>query len=192
MTDATDADDGREKSNNEHAAQLGGALDSIVEDAKDIRNAVAFEERNSEGRVSLELDHTVEDLSAAVERLERAQAAADAASDSTTEAFEVGDRAFVNEEDGGEVIILATPNVRAEDYVVPGTGKTVAEYNAKYEECSPSDPVVQATFVESIEATFGSQWTDESILELFDDGILADHADHYAYPDTRLTSDKLE
>src|SRR5699024_4911349 len=116
--------------------------------------------------------------------------AADAKNSIATEDFETGDREFVNEIDGGEVIVLATPDVRAEDFIVPGSDETVADYNAEYSDCSPDDSVVQGVFVDSIEAAFGSKWTDEAILKLFNDGKLDEHVTHYAYPDSRLTTEK--
>jgi hypothetical protein len=171
---------------------IGVDLDKMRNDAVDLRNAVAFAERRAGGRVSLELDHAVEDLEITVERLQRAHDAADGDGDSVTDAFEPGDRAFINETDGSEALVLATPNVQAKDYVVPGQGKSVAEYNADYSACSPTDPVVQVVFIESIEEAFGSQWTDETIQELHEEGSLAEHADQYAYPDTRLASEPPE
>jgi hypothetical protein len=193
MSGKSHADGGSEGANSEHAEITQGEADvdlgKIRQDAVDIRNAVAFAERSAGGRVSLELGHAIDELAEAVERLRRAHAAAGGAGDVATDRFEPGERAFVNETDGGEVIVLATPNVRADDYPVPGANKTVAAYNAKYSECSSDDPVVQIVFVEAIEDAFGSKWTDEAILDLYGDGLLSDHSQLYAYPDTRLTTD---
>ncbi|HET7322749.1 MAG TPA: hypothetical protein VFJ06_00270 [Halococcus sp.] len=186
MTDETHANDGTKR-----AERTGLDLNKMREDAVDLRNAVAFGERRTGGRVSLELDHAVEDLETAVERLRRADAAGNDGGN-VSDAFNPGDRAFINESDGSEVLVLATPNVRAENYVVPGEWKSIAEYNADYSECSPNDPVVQVVFIESIEKAFGNQWTDGTIQELYDDGLLADHTDQYAYPDTRLASEPPE
>lgn len=101
----------------------------------------------------------------------------------TTSAMEPGEFAIGN---GGDeptnVLVVRTPEIAAGEYVVPGTEKTVAEYN----DCPESGPVIEVVFVEALNKRW-TTWTPEEVLDVVDDGRIFEEALRtYAYPRSRL------
>jgi hypothetical protein len=185
--------------------EIADALGELIRDAVDLRNAVA------DGRVSgghareqiAELEGIMNGLPAAARRLDRAEtdrddaldtaAAALRTNDIATDRFAPGDRAYDPESDGNEVLVLDTPAVRADEYAIPETGETVADYNAGYPACSPDDPVVEVVFTEALDAALGTgEWSVEEVQEMDANATLEDHVSRYAYPATRLTTEPTD
>ena len=80
------------------------------------------------------------------------------------------------------VLVVRTPEIAAGKYVVPGTGKTVAEYN----DCPESEPVIEVVFVETLNKRW-TRWTPEEVLSVVEDGrIFEEGLQTYAYPRSRL------
>lgn len=80
------------------------------------------------------------------------------------------------------VLVVRTPKNTAGEYVVPGTGETVAEYN----DCLESEPVIEVVFVEALNKHW-TTWTPEEVLDVVEDGrIFEEGLRTYAYPRSRL------
>ena len=71
----------------------------------------------------------------------------------------------------------------ADEFVIPGTNETVANYNQEY---PPTDRVIEVRFAESLDA-YLSKWTIAEVLEA-DAGGTLDAGDPYYYPESRLES----
>ena len=96
MTDETNEGD------EEREEEIGLDFGKMEESAVDLRTAVAIAEERAGGRVSLELEHAAEELETVIERLRRADAAAGRNGNNVSDAFDPGDLAYINEQDGGE------------------------------------------------------------------------------------------
>ena len=96
-------------------------------------------------------------------------------------AFERGDVVADRETEDKELLVMGTKNERADEYVIPGTTETVAEYNPEY---PPTDGVVEVRFFETLDAHLG-EWTIENVLDREASGELA-AGDPYYYPESRL------
>jgi hypothetical protein len=81
------------------------------------------------------------------------------------------------------VLVVRVPDsVSADEYVVPGTQKTVADYN----ECDGSEQVIEIAFVEAMNKSLG-RWTPEEVVKSVTTGeIHATNVRIYAYPRSRL------
>lgn len=101
----------------------------------------------------------------------------------TTSAMEPGEFAIdADKDDDGRALVVRTSEITASEYVVPGTGKTVAEYN----DCPESEPVIEVVFVEALNKRW-THWTPEEVLDVVDDGrIFEEGLRTYAYPRSRL------
>jgi hypothetical protein len=86
-------------------------------------------------------------------------------------------------DDLSNVLIVRVPDgVSADEYVVPGTQKTVADYN----ECDESEQVIEIAFVEAMNESLGT-WTPEEVVKSVKNGeIHATNVRIYAYPRSRL------
>lgn len=102
------------------------------------------------------------------------------APESDTE-FARGDWAIIDDEDESRAIVVDTPDVPAADYTVPGTGKTVAEYN----DCDPDEPVISVVYVESLNDSWPT-WSASKVLDRQEAGTLHESVRTYAFPASRL------
>jgi hypothetical protein len=90
------------------------------------------------------------------------------------------DRAVDRDSDrGAEVIILEVTDTRARNYTIENLGRTVAKCNIDY---SPDAPVVEAAYVEEVEASVDGWRTVEDLRDAAAFGAISS----YSFPATRL------
>ena len=88
----------------------------------------------------------------------------------------------VGGDEASRVLVVRTPEITAGEYVVPGTGKTVADYN----DCPEGEAVLEVVFVESLNKVLET-WTPEEIVETVNAGEIYERGLWtYAYPLSRL------
>ncbi|WP_147464950.1 hypothetical protein [Halococcus sp. IIIV-5B] len=95
--------------------------------------------------------------------------------------LERGTIAVDRDGEGKEIFIMGLRDERADEFVIPGTEETVANYNQEY---PPTDRVIEVRFAESLDA-YLSEWTVAEVLEADADETL-DAGDPYYYPESRL------
>ena len=95
--------------------------------------------------------------------------------------IERGTIALDRDGEGKEILIMSLRDEHADEFVIPGTSKTVANYNQEY---PPTDRVIEVRFAESLDA-YLSEWTVAEVLEADADGTL-NAGDPYYYPESRL------
>ena len=95
--------------------------------------------------------------------------------------LERGTVALDRDGEGKEILVMSLHDERANEFVIPGTGETVANCNQDY---PPTDRVTEVRFAESLDA-YLTEWTIAEVLEADADGTL-DAGDPYYYPESRL------
>ena len=105
-----------------------------------------------------------------------------------TASIAVGDRRLDRERDGGEVVVVATHNVTADEYGVLATQQTVAEHNPEY---PAEDRVIETVYVSSLPDWFDPDDPEHDLTQLAEEneGIARLHGidtDTYAFPESRL------
>ena len=97
--------------------------------------------------------------------------------------LERGTIALDRDGEGKEILVMSLRDEHADEFVIPGTNETVANYNQEY---PPTDRVIEVRFAESLDA-YLSKWTIAGVLEA-DAGGALDAGDPYYYPESRLES----
>ncbi|WP_160135799.1 hypothetical protein [Halococcus salsus] len=95
--------------------------------------------------------------------------------------LERGTVALDRDGEGKEILVMSVRDERADEFVIPSTSETVANYNQEY---PPTDRVIEVRFAESLDA-YLSEWTVAEVLEADADGTL-NAGDPYYYPESRL------
>ncbi|EMA43552.1 MULTISPECIES: hypothetical protein [Halococcus] len=80
-----------------------------------------------------------------------------------------------------QLLATAVREQRADQFEVPGSSQTVADYNPEY---PVTDRVIEVRFFETLDAHLG-EWTTENVLRREADGTL-DAGDPYYYPESRV------
>jgi ribonuclease HI len=99
--------------------------------------------------------------------------------------FACGDHVIDRDDDSespSRAVVIACPDVSCEDWTVPGTDQTVADYNPEY---APEDPVVAIAFLTDL-----AQWDDWRDTDPADlaPGVHSRNIRSYSYPASRLVS----
>ena len=95
--------------------------------------------------------------------------------------LERGTIALDRDGEGKEILVMSVRDEYADEFVIPGTEETVANYNQEY---PPTDRVIEVRFAESLDA-YLSDWTVAEVLAADADGTL-EAGNPYYYPVSRL------
>jgi ribonuclease HI len=104
----------------------------------------------------------------------------------STHSFACGDAVIDRDDDSdspSRAVVIACPDITCEDWTVPGTGQTVADYNPDH---PADDSVVTIAFLSDIDQW--DDWRDTDPTDLAE-GVHSRNIRSYSYPASRLAHD---